>query len=165
MYCSWNNIQEKLCYYINLHWSCHSPALSPCTYSSTVVWSSASVLANLSLRCLHSSAILSSSCCSSFKPAADLLSAWFFWWWKTHIFIVRFQYRDFFYPRPLAFVMNCTLKERCGHYLCFLFPSYFIKPLTHYEFQVFMRPACLFLFFSPWKCAFVLSLANFTSNQ
>ena len=86
--------KAMLLYQSTLQWSCHSPALSPCTYSSTVAWSSASVLASLSLRCLHSSAILSSSCCSSFKPAADLLSAWFFWWWKTHIFMVRFQYSD-----------------------------------------------------------------------
>ena len=83
---------------INLHCSLltgHSPALLLWTYSSTVVWSSASVFASFSFRRLHSSILRSSSCCSSFKPDAVLLLAWFFWWWNTQILTFQCRYIHF----------------------------------------------------------------------
>lgn len=69
--------------YSGWKWIGYSPGLSLCTHSSTVVCSSASVLASFSLRRLHSSALRSSSCCRSFKSVTVFLSASLFWWRST----------------------------------------------------------------------------------
>lgn len=79
-------------------WISYSPGSCLCTHSSTVVCSSASVLANFSLRRLHSSALRSSSCCRSFKSATAFLSASFFWGWNTQYpyLVLDWKYSDMF---------------------------------------------------------------------
>lgn len=123
----------KLRYSINLHLSlltCHCPELPLWTYSSTVVWSSTSVLASFSFRRLHSSTLRSSSCCSSFKPATVLLSAWFFCWWNTQILMLTFQFQ--YRYTHLVFYISCTKLSGFGLNWCHCFNPFdwIIKTLS-----------------------------------